>query len=129
VLRAGLLYRADIMTVRLPATESLARRLRAAPLSRSVWTHMGATLRRFHQAGACHADLNAMNILLDEAGGCHVIDWDKGRLIPPRPRWQAANMQRLRRSLRRLGERGPPPHFREDDWAALRAGYEARGRG
>ncbi|MBA1149603.1 3-deoxy-D-manno-octulosonic acid kinase [Ectothiorhodospiraceae bacterium WFHF3C12] len=126
VLRRGLLYRGDIMTLRLPGTESLAQRLKIASLPESQWRTIGATLRRFHEAGAYHADLNAMNILMDTAGGCHVIDWDKGQLRNPRPRWQHANLRRLRRSLERLRERDSRLHFGEADWDALMSGYRAR---
>lgn len=126
VLRRGpLLYRADIMTVALPRTLSLADRLAAAPLEPGHWQALGATLRRFHRAGACHADLNAMNLLLDTGHRWYVIDWDKGRLRTPRPGWQRANLRRLRRSLQRLGERRAQFHFQERGWARLLEGYHS----
>lgn len=124
VLRHGPLYRADLMTLRLPGIQSLAQRLESADLPATRFQAIGATLRRFHRAGAFHADLNAMNILLDQADGCHVIDWDKGRLRRPRARWQQANLRRLHRSLEGLARHRAQFHFRESDWQALLAGYQ-----
>lgn len=125
VLRRGALYRADIMTLRLPATTSLAQRLASAPLPERHWRALGATLARFHRAGAYHADLNAMNLLMDADERWYVIDWDKGRLRPERPGWQRANLRRLRRSLDGLAARQPGFGFGARDWQALLAGYES----
>lgn len=129
VVRHGPFYRADIMTVRLPATTSLAQHLESGALGHSHWRHLGATLARFHDAGAYHADLNAMNLLLDADGQWYAIDWDKGRLMASRPGWQRANLRRLRRSLDRLTQRRPRFDFREQDWAALIEGYRRSGTG
>jgi 3-deoxy-D-manno-octulosonic acid kinase len=57
---------------------------------------------RFHRAGVWHADLNAHNVLVT-ADGLYLIDFDRGRMRIPSPAWQQANLQRLRRSLLKLG--------------------------
>ena len=61
---------------------------------------------RFHRAGACHADLNVDNVLVNANGTCWLIDFDRGVLRRPARSWQQANIARLRRSLRkRIGAR------------------------
>src|SRR5690606_5957198 len=82
VCRTGLCYRADIVTERIAPAESLAERLAREPLSASGWRAIGACIRRFHDAGIWHADLNAHNVLLT-ADGPHLLDFDRGRRRRP----------------------------------------------
>ncbi len=119
--RSGLWYRADLITRRLTHDATLAEALHApAPPTGGQWRAVGRTIRRFHDAGICHADLNAHNILL--AGETvYLIDFDRGSIRAPGA-WQAANLKRLERSLRKL-----TPDKSEADlsagWAALLAAY------
>jgi len=49
--------------------------------------------------------LNAHNILVDNNAGLWLIDWDKGRIEPGGPGpWCEAVLDRLERSLRKLGK-------------------------
>jgi 3-deoxy-D-manno-octulosonic acid kinase len=82
------------------------------------WRRVGSILARFHAVGADHADLNAHNILIDEAGTVSVIDFDRGRLRPPGA-WAAGNLARLRRSLLKIGGQ----RFVDAIWGQLLAGY------
>ena len=117
----GATYRADLLTVAIPASRSLATLL--GPQLRPVpWHAVGACIRRFHDAGACHADLNAHNVLLDDAGGVHLIDFDRGSIRAPGA-WRAANLARLERSLAKLAG-GQAVRFGALERDALRAGYE-----
>jgi predicted Ser/Thr protein kinase len=79
-------------------------------------------LRRFHDAGLDHADLNAHNILLDSRGDFWLIDFDKARLRAAGG-WREGNLQRLERSLRKLQGLSPRFCWTQADWAELRAGY------
>ncbi|OYV73091.1 MAG: 3-deoxy-D-manno-octulosonic acid kinase, partial [Deltaproteobacteria bacterium 21-66-5] len=65
VLRYGLAYRGDLITRLIPDTLSLAARLRESNIESLPWDRIGACIRRFHDAGVYHADLNAHNILLN----------------------------------------------------------------
>ncbi|MBS0375536.1 MAG: 3-deoxy-D-manno-octulosonic acid kinase [Proteobacteria bacterium] len=120
--RQGLGYRAELLTLAIPRARTLADRL-AEPLPEALWRRVGATLRRFHDAGVRHADLNARNVLFDGDDQVQLIDFDRGRLASP-GRWCAQNLERLRRSLAKLGgEALADP--RSAAWSALLEGYGA----
>jgi len=115
-------YRADLLTEQIPGTSSLARRLRSGPLTLTAWIAIGRCLRRFHDDGIYHADLNAHNVLLDHSETVWLVDFDRGRLRHP-GYWCDANLVRLRRSLEKITEPLPPEHFSDADWASLLDGY------
>ena len=133
VKHEGLFYRADLITRRIGNAHALSRVLgdtvlredfsRAQCTPAQLWPLIGATIRRFHEAGIYHADLNAHNILLDLAGQCYLIDFDKGDQRPIKPDWQEANLQRLQRSLLKLQHQQPGFYFDSADWDALLQGY------
>jgi 3-deoxy-D-manno-octulosonic acid kinase len=117
------LYRGDLITQRIPASRTLAETLRAQPVSSELWRELGATLARFHEHGAYHADLNANNILLDENGRFYLIDFDRGDKRHPDAAWQQNNLDRLQRSLNKLQRLHEPFYFSPSEWAALQRGY------
>jgi 3-deoxy-D-manno-octulosonic acid kinase len=120
--RRGVGYTADLLTARIPGAEPLSARLARAPLSPEAWRRIGRCLRRFHDAGVFHADLNAHNLLLDEAGTPWVLDFDRGRLRPPGA-WRRRNLERFWRSLRKLDSGRSGIHAGAGDRAALLEGY------
>jgi 3-deoxy-D-manno-octulosonic acid kinase len=119
--REGLFYRADLITQRIENSESLAQRLLQGPLSFTQWIAVGRCLRRFHDAGVCHADLNAHNILLTPEQ-VYVIDFDRGTLRK-RGWWADATLVRLYRSLEKVTLLAAPESFSDEDWHSLLAGY------
>jgi 3-deoxy-D-manno-octulosonic acid kinase len=128
----GFGYRGDIITERLADVWSLAQALDAAPLSLLTWIAIGRCLRRFHELGVCHADLNAHNVLIGRDVNSHseespervyLIDFDRGSLRKP-GFWQDANLVRLRRSLEKITWGQPAERFTEDDWHGLLDGYQ-----
>ncbi len=120
--RQALFYRADLITEELPATATLAQTLESAPLDEPRWRAVGACLRRFHEHGVQHADLNAHNILLGRDGGVHLLDFDRGRLRK-RGAWEDNVLARLHRSLVKVTQVLPPERFGDANWRALLAGY------
>jgi len=96
--RHGPFYRAALLTQRIPGARPLADLLERAPLPQ-----VAEAICAMHRAGVWHADLNAYNILVDDAGCVWLIDFDRatsGRLDRA---GREANLQRLARSLRKVG--------------------------
>ena len=124
VVRHGLLYRADLMTLRIAGAKPLADTLMKRALPDNHWQLLGRTLRRFHLAGVRHDDINARNVLRDARGIFHVIDFDKARLLPSGP-WQEQNLARFRRSLDKFKAAAPAFNFTDADWQALLTGYRS----
>lgn len=123
VIQHGRWFTADLITHRIMFTQSLAETLRTRGLDAHRWVGIGLTLRRFHDAGIYHADLNAHNILLGKENTVYLADFDKGELRKSAPRWQQANLARLLRSLRKLKKLNPELCFSEADWGLLTDGY------
>jgi 3-deoxy-D-manno-octulosonic acid kinase len=124
VRRRGLAYTADIITAFLEGTTSLDAMLHAGEPLADRWKTVGATLRRFHDRGVHHTDLNVRNILLDDRGGVYLVDFDKGTFRGPGS-WRRNNLNRLQRSLRKTAlETGVP--YDESAWKLLEAGYGTR---
>lgn len=140
-VRSGLVYRADLITVAIPgvrplsafvmpgaeaapppgATQQADRAAGAGALPPAAWRGVGACLRRFHDHGVFHADLNAHNVLLDGAQGVWLVDFDRGERRGAGA-WREANLARLRRSLAKIAGGTAP----ERGWAALLDGYGPR---
>jgi 3-deoxy-D-manno-octulosonic acid kinase len=119
--RQGMFYRADLITQRIENSESLAAKLARGPLSLLQWISVGRCLRRFHDAGVHHADLNAHNILMT-ADKVYLIDFDRSTLRK-RGWWADSNLVRLYRSLEKVTLLEAPDHFTDQDWHSLLAGY------
>jgi len=120
VARDGIGYRGDLITRRVPAARALAEFLAPGTSASIPWRAVGACIRRFHEAGVRHADLNAHNILVDETGGVWLIDFDRGERRSGDTAWKQGNLSRLRRSLDKLDGSdvaGPAA------WDELLAGY------
>lgn len=120
--RAGLTYRCDLITQRIPNAQALSAALASSALNDSVWRAVGAAIARLHRHGVDHADLNAHNILLDSAA-ISVIDFDRGRLRAPGA-WTTGNLLRLQRSLTKITAGLPPDRYTPDSWRHLMAGYQ-----
>jgi len=121
--RHGLTYQGDIITERLSEVISLAACLGVGALSLLNWIAIGRCLRRFHDLGVCHADLNAHNVMLGRGDEVYLIDFDRGSLRKPGAWWCDANLVRLRRSLEKVCYALPSDRFTEADWYGLLDGY------
>jgi 3-deoxy-D-manno-octulosonic acid kinase len=119
--REGLLYRADLITEYLPETRTLAACLAAGEVGLSSWAAVGRCIRRFHDYGLCHVDLNAHNILLRGAEVL-LVDFDRCARRAP-GLWRDANLARLRRSLDKLEDARTERRFEETQWQCLLAAY------
>jgi 3-deoxy-D-manno-octulosonic acid kinase len=118
--RGQLFYHAAIIVRRISGATPLSEF--ASPSCVSSWHAAGACVRRFHDAGVFHADLNCMNILVSDQ--IYLIDFDRGRLMPSGRGgdWKAANISRLERSVNKtLADLDAP--LRQQLWQAFLDGY------
>jgi len=123
-VRKGHRYRAAILLERIDHVHSLAHRA-ATPGEDAPWESAGRLIARFHRAGLDHADLNAHNLLFDDAGTGWMIDLDRSVMRIPATAWREGNLARLRRSLLKL--RGEREAAQVDaEFARLRAAYDAQ---
>ncbi|HRN62241.1 MAG TPA: 3-deoxy-D-manno-octulosonic acid kinase [Luteimonas sp.] len=123
-LRGRASYRAWIIIERLLGVRSLADLLLESP-DEAPWEASGRLVARFHREGLDHADLNAHNVLYDAAGKGWLIDFDRARMQIPATAWRERNLQRLLRSLHKVGgesRRGAV----DKGFARLRKAYDAR---
>lgn len=122
-LRAGLGYRAELITERVVGARTLAERIAAGePID---WPGLGSLIARFHRHGLWHADLNAHNLIIDDDGKIWMIDFDRGRIRVDSPGWKRANLDRLLRSLRKLGADRSVSQFEAVAWPQLRVAHAA----
>lgn len=105
--REGRRYRAAILLARILNAHSFGY-LVLADATSAPWSDAGQLIARFHLAGLDHPDLNAHNLLFDDASKGWMIDFDKARFREPDERgWRRANLARLRRSLDKLASGNP----------------------
>jgi len=114
-----------LITEKLPHVESMAARYLSQRLARDNWRAVGECIAAFHAKGFCHADLNAWNIQLGADDRVWILDWDRGRQLQP-GKWRHANLDRLHRSLGKIGAQNSASgtgSFDQVGWDALLAGY------
>ena len=98
--REGGLYTGWLLMRRIMHAGPLAELVQGGLDNAALWRDVGSCIRRFHDHGVVHADLNARNILV--GNGIHLIDFDRARIRPGDRRAFEANLRRLRRSLARF---------------------------
>ena len=115
-------YQADLVTLQISNARTLAEYLSESSLGHDAWRAIGACIKRFHQYGVYHADLNATNILINQQQELFVLDFDKGA-IKSGELWKVDNLERLRRSLQKFKQKKLVLHFNDDDWRQLIQAY------
>jgi len=125
--RMGTFYTADIITVRIPGVRALSQYIADHNPDAEFWAAVGAAIHEFHAAGVYHADMNAYNLQIDEEGELWMLDFDRGRLLPPGA-WQQKTLGRLHRSLVKIKNLDPRVHFDEANWESLLDGYFSESR-
>jgi 3-deoxy-D-manno-octulosonic acid kinase len=126
--REGALYRGWILMRKIAGATPLAGLLSERDSAPGLWGRVGQCIRRFHDFGLVHADLNARNILVDESGEVFLIDFDRARLRRNDSRAFASNLKRLHRSLQKTW----PEHEQQAlpaCWQQLREGYDVEQEG
>jgi 3-deoxy-D-manno-octulosonic-acid transferase len=118
-------YRADILIEYITNTRNLAQWLGEQRLPPKAWQAVGKAIARMHKHQIHHSDLNCHNILINDSYEVWIVDFDKcsRRSVGA---WQAQNLQRLLRSLRKqLGKSGNLC-WHEEDWKHLIQGYQTK---
>ena len=88
---------------------------------------LGVAVRRLHDGGGTHPDLNANNVLIEPAAlpgaepAVTFIDFDRARVTPSGQATAGTELDRLRRSLRKLDPHGQ--YVSAADFDAVRAAY------
>jgi len=115
--RAGMTYQAWLLMERLPDCSTLLKTTRSTdPV---LWHEVGQTIRRFHDAGLDHVDLNWNNILVSD-NAIYLIDFDRCRLrTPTQGAFRKSNLERLHRSLTKV----MTVNTLETLWRSLLEGY------
>jgi 3-deoxy-D-manno-octulosonic acid kinase len=111
------------MTVRITAAKPLADLLAGDNPDAHVWAAVGGAIRRFHDAGVWHADLNVRNILICAGSQVFLIDFDRARYRPGTRVNGEGNLHRLKRSLRKHWPANAASAL-PVAWTALMAGYD-----
>jgi len=132
VERQGLLYRAHILVERISHSGSLQQSLNKGEAATVDWLSVGRTVGQLGRHCIYHADLNSSNILLDESGNTHLIDFDRGKLMQGRmvkryrSYYEKRMLQRLRHSLSKTSSQETMEEdegFKPSMWLAFLEGY------
>jgi 3-deoxy-D-manno-octulosonic acid kinase len=113
-------YRAAIIIEQIEGATPLAELLQA--MDDEAWESLGRTVRKFHDAGVMHADLNCFNVLVRD-DKFFLIDFDKGAIKPASSvtGWKDHNLSRLHRSLVKVSS--GESLFLQQGWQSFLAGY------
>lgn len=123
VIKTGFSYTADLATETLPKTQSLAALLENASIEQGCFRQVGQCIRRFHDHQIYHADLNAHNILRNDAGDIFLIDFDQGQKISGGGVWKQNTLFRLKRSLLKIQKAWGKESAVAKQWKTLLEGY------
>lgn len=93
--RVFLSYRAAIIVERIPEAVPIAHQL-----ENTCAEAVAFVVKKMHDAGVWHADLNVFNVLIDAQQQIHLIDFDKAKILSVvNSKQRQSNLLRLRRSL------------------------------
>jgi 3-deoxy-D-manno-octulosonic acid kinase len=126
--RRLLVHRADVATERVDGTDLFTLFFGAAPPAgdrrTGIFRTVGALVRRLHNAGFVHPDLQLRNVLVTaEPPAAWLLDVDTCRVIPVRDEAsRRANLARFERSWDKWNAL-EGPHLTDDDLAAFNDGY------
>lgn len=122
--RHGFVYHAALLMHFIPDARPLADVLSETDEPERYLALAADAVARLHSEAVWHADLNAMNILIDDASCVWLIDFDRARMNVTDVTLLERNLDRLLRSLRKLLE---PDVLKpvESAWPDFRRRYRA----
>lgn len=116
------IYKADLITERIMNARTFVDALNIEGDNLLVWKKVGRCIRKFHNMGVYHHDLNARNILVDNDMSVHIIDFDRCKFRSG-GNWRSRNMLRLKRSLVKIGSHVNNSFYNDKKWAILIDAY------
>lgn len=122
VVKKGLYYCADLITVRIPNAIDIHHILLEHALNTDIWQKIGQTIAQFHQHQIYHHDLNIHNIMMDNEQKIWLIDFDKCK-VKSGDDWKLKNLERLQRSLHKEKQQNQRYFYQDENWQALIKGY------
>jgi 3-deoxy-D-manno-octulosonic acid kinase len=123
--REGPFYRGWILMRMISGVMPLADLISKRRLDEDFWLQVGACIRRFHDFGVVHADLNARNILVSKTNDVYLVDFDRARLRARDHRAFSINLRRLHRSLQKVWPEPGREHLHAC-WMKLLEGYDSQ---
>lgn len=103
-MRSGVWYSGSIATREVRGAELPALAERPLETQRPLLERTGALIRRMHELGVYHADLQVGNVLVDEdSAKIYLIDFDKARMGRVSSLGRMRNLLRFRRSCMKHG--------------------------
>lgn len=121
-LSAGF-YQALLLTETIQGAKDLFELIKSDQQAQINWNDIGRVVKRFHQNGIYHSDLNCHNIMIDEQQKVWLIDFDKCEQKTPHSSWMESNIERLKRSLDKESNKHTNFRVTEKQWQAFLEGY------
>lgn len=122
VQKYGLLYKADLLSEKVPNARDLVSILQESPISDELYRKIGREIRKMHDAQVNHTDLNIHNILIDDQEKVWIIDFDKC-YVQSGHSWKQGNLNRLKRSFEKEVVKRAVK-WSELDWQPVVQGYQ-----
>jgi 3-deoxy-D-manno-octulosonic acid kinase len=122
--RRGFIYRGDLITQNIPASQDLHHMLTRDPLSKDDWYAVGEALAKMHACQIYHHDANIRNIMMDNERNIWLIDFDRCHERRGH-HWKKDNLSRLLRSLNKEKGLNTQFYWTQDDWQYCLAGYRS----
>ncbi|TYL48303.1 3-deoxy-D-manno-octulosonic acid kinase [Marinomonas sp. IMCC 4694] len=116
-------YRSALITETIANASDLFEMIKAGKSHTLDWNNIGHVIKRFHDHGIYHSDLNCHNIMVDQLNTVWVIDFDKCEQRPINPIWQQNNLDRLKRSLNKESEKQASFTVTDTQWNHFLEGY------
>jgi 3-deoxy-D-manno-octulosonic acid kinase len=99
VSTAPFIYSASLITEYLKDTVTLLDKIMiGGNLNEYYWKSIGITIKKFHDYGVSHSDLNLRNLLINNKNEIFMIDFDKA-FITTKKTYFHSNLKRFKRSI------------------------------
>jgi len=116
-------YQAELLTETIKDAEDLFDIIKSDRKKQVPWQEIGKVIKRFHQHGIYHSDLNCHNIMIDAQNTIWIIDFDKCEQRQTRKTWMQSNIDRLKRSLDKESIKHQHFYVSNQQWLAFLEGY------